>query len=497
MNQALSGGHQKTLEAGQIILNQGGNAVDAAIAAYLVSFISEPCMGSIGAGGFAIVNDNQKVQVFDFFCQTPKQKKDPNSLEFFPVTVNFGNTTEDFHVGKGSVAVPGAIAGIFKLYEEYGTMSIKDIAEPAILWAKEGIALDTFQSYDLSLLQNIVALAPEMRSTFFGADGTLKQEGDLIKLPQFSDFLEVLSIEGSDLFYKGEIAAQVSKDMESEGLLTRADFEAYSATIKAPLSFDFFDRQIHTVGFPSVGGMILTSALNKFQDEQIDKSSAPYSIEHFQHLVSAFREVQVLQNDPAKIAYYLWEQFGISTNIKQEKGHKWGGTSHFNIIDKDGMSVALTTSIGEGSGYFIPGTDMQMNNMLGEEALMPNGFHNWECDVRLQSMMCPTISTNKNGKTSLILGSGGAGRIPYALAQVLINEAYYHLPLEEAIQNGRIHLSKEAIECEKGFDFDVSLFPNINFWEERSLFFGGVNAISEIGSSWLPVADERRHGSIL
>ena len=127
MNYALSGGHKKTIEAAEIILKQGGNAVDAAIAAYLVSFVAEPCMASLGAGGFALINDKEQIKVVDFFCQTPIKKMRIPQQDFYPVTVDFGRTTEDFHVGKGSIAVPGALAGIYKMHELYGTTPLKQL----------------------------------------------------------------------------------------------------------------------------------------------------------------------------------------------------------------------------------------------------------------------------------------------------------------------------------------------------------------------------------
>ena len=145
MPYAISGGHQKTIEAAEIILSQGGNAVDASIAAYLVSFIAEPCMASLGAGGFAMVNDTQSIKMIDFFCQTPKKKQKVEHQEFLPIVVDFGNTTEEFQVGKGSIATPGAIAGIYKMHEIWGKIPLTEIFQPAIQWSKEGVKVDKFK----------------------------------------------------------------------------------------------------------------------------------------------------------------------------------------------------------------------------------------------------------------------------------------------------------------------------------------------------------------
>ena len=498
MPYAISGGHHKTIEAAEIILSQGGNAIDAAIAAYLVSFIAEPCMASLGAGGFAMVNDTQSIKMVDFFCQTPKNKKRISEQEFSPVIVDFGNTTEEFHVGKGSIAVPGAVAGIYKMHEIWGKIPLTEIFEPALQWSKEGIKLDKFQAYDFQLLQNIFKLNPKGRELFFDSNDVLKQEGQNIKMPQYHDFLSVLKVEGQDLFYKGEIANKVSNDMIEGGHLVRADFEEYQVHVKDPISFDFMDHTICTTGFPSVGGMLITALLNTFQDLVAKESIQFLSISHFQRLIETFSSIQRLKNDPQTISNYLINQFGINSSTKQRfGGSKWGGTSHFNVVDEDGMTVCLTTSIGEGSGYFIEGTDMQMNNMLGEEALMPNGFHNWQTDVRLQSMMSPSIVTKKNGSTLLGLGSGGAGRIPYMVSQAIINILYFGIKPEKAIDAPRVHIQDGIIEIEEGFDIATDFFDNINVWDSKSLFFGGTNIVHRENNRLSGIADQRRFGAVI
>jgi len=498
MPYAISGGHQKTIEAAEIILSQGGNAVDASIAAYLVSFVAEPCMASIGAGGFAMINDTKSIKMVDFFCQTPKNKQKVENQEFFPIVVDFGNTTEEFQVGKGSIATPGAIAGMYKMHEIWGKIPLSEIFEPALQWSRDGVKADKFQAYDFGLLENIFNLSPSGKELFFKSDGQMKEEGDLIKMPHYHDFLDVLKIEGKDLFYKGEIAKQISKDLEDGGHLSRADFEEYEVYVKDPISFKFIDHTICTAGFPSVGGMLIAALLNTFQDSITKKHPQFLSIDHFQYLVNTFSKIQLLNNDPLKISNYLIDQFGINTSIKQKLGGaKWGGTSHFNVIDNNGMTVCLTTSIGEGSGYFIEGTDMQMNNMLGEEALMPNGFHNWMPDVRLQSMMSPSIVRDNNGNTLLGIGSGGAGRIPYAISQAIINLLYFGVDPLKAVESPRIHFQDNIIEMEAGFDIKSDLIENLNVWDFKSLFFGGTNLIHRKNNRFSGIADQRRHGAVI
>ena len=133
----LSAGHEKTAAAAAEVLKIGGNAVDAAIAAFFTSFIAEPCMSSAGGGAFANVFFEGKPRLYDFFCQTPRNKRPVSAVNFFPITVDFGDTTEEFHVGHGSVAVPGSIAGAFRLHRDFGSIPMRELVQPAMAFAKK------------------------------------------------------------------------------------------------------------------------------------------------------------------------------------------------------------------------------------------------------------------------------------------------------------------------------------------------------------------------
>ena len=143
--QAIAAGHEETLASAKIILQEGGNAFDAAIAAYLSMFITEPCMASAGAGGFAMCyTPASGVEMLDFFTQTPLAKPELEKRDFYPIEVNFGNEVETFHVGLASAATPGAIGGIYELHKRFGSMPMSELIQPAMKLAKEGVVLNTF-----------------------------------------------------------------------------------------------------------------------------------------------------------------------------------------------------------------------------------------------------------------------------------------------------------------------------------------------------------------
>ncbi|MFT6147339.1 MAG: gamma-glutamyltranspeptidase/glutathione hydrolase [Saprospiraceae bacterium] len=491
MNGKISAGHHVTAQAASEILKIGGNAVDAAIAAMFASFVAEPCMSSAGGGAFANVLFNGKARVYDFFCQTPRQKRPVSEVDFFPITVDFGDTTEDFYVGRGSVAVPGAIAGAFALHRDFGSIPMRELVQPAMEFAKNGVEVVPFQYLDFQLLESILQVSDVSKSIYFKEDGTLKNIGESQKMPQFVDFLDFISREGEAAFYQGEIARKVADDQaRNGGYLTREDFEKYEVIIREPLSFKYRDYEILTNPLPSTGGSLMALMmmnLEKVTDNHLSKK-------HILNVLNTLETVQDFGKLPHQLAKALMQ------NLKKHTS-KNGSTTHFNIVDKYGNAVSLTSTNGEGCGSYIENTQVQLNNMLGESALVPEGFHNWKPNTRLSSMMAPTLVLDNQKEFKATLGSGGAGRIPSMMMQVLHHLVDYNLPLEEAVMTPRIHLSGgqlniendgfEAIPDNKDIDHELIVF------NQKSLFFGGVHAIVKEKETLIGVADARREGVVI
>ena len=213
----VAAGHPDTAEAAVRMLEEGGNAFDAAIAALFVTFIAEPCMSSMGGGGFmTAVNGAGKAVVVDFFTQTPRAKRPASQLNFFPVEVNFGSATEVFHVGMGSMATPGSLAGACEIHERWGSLPFAELLAPAIEFAKQGSLIDDFQALDIQLLHEILAVSEGAEPIFF-PNGERVKAGDHIIMPHFADLLETLGKEGKALFYRGEVAQQIVKDCQQKG----------------------------------------------------------------------------------------------------------------------------------------------------------------------------------------------------------------------------------------------------------------------------------------
>lgn len=475
----IAAGHQETAKAAALILEDGGNAFDAAIAAFFASFIAEPCMSSAGGGAFANIWTAAGQSLFlDCFCQTPRSKQLHGLVDFEPMVVNFGSTSETFHVGMGTIAVPGIIAGIDYIHRHFGTRPLSVLVQPALELARQGVTMNGFQNFDIRVLEVIMTREEESRAIFY-PDGNPLAVGEILRMPALADYLEFLVKEGKREFYEGELAKQLVADCrERGGYLTLDDMANYQVRVDQPLRFSYRDRTVLTNPLPSVGGTLLGFILRKL--DQVPSYTA-YSPEHVQTLQQILDEVYRIERRPTEL------------------NKKWGSTSHFNIIDRQGNAINITMSNGEGCGYMVPGTNVMMNNMLGEASLLPDGLHSWTPDTRLASMMSPTLVLDANQQLEIVLGTGGGSRIPAAIAQVLHYLIDFKRPVQEAVHAARLHNEHQELNLEP--DFVGKHLPQSDLkvvnWQAPAMFFGGVHSLQRQGQTWRAAADDRREGYAL
>lgn len=487
MNYAISAGHEKTLESAQDILESGGNAFDAAISAYFTSFVAEPCMASAGAGGFANIYTEQGLTFCaDFFCQTPVKKYGAATNGLIPIEVDFGSSKELFYAGASAMAVPGAIKFIYELHEKYGSLPMTVLMQHARHYAKNGIKLNTFQAIDLNLLEKIFRMDKSVRNVFFKEDNSLKLEGDVIHMSDYDLFLDALASDGVDLFYKGEIADIIdSYSRINQGHIRKIDFESYHVHWDQSLRISFDNSIVLVPPRSSTGSWIMANILSELNKVLNDQWQNDY--------LSIVKDLVALPG-----GYECFKSRFQKLSLSSDEAHNnqaYGGTSHFNIVDQWGNAIALTTTIGEGNGYFIPGTMMQMNNMLGETALQPDGLGTWTPGSRLNSMMTPSIILDDQKRLRACLGSGGAARIPYVITQVLLYILRSGYSLENSIAAPRLYLSKSGNHVESGFMINSDKLDQAQRWTKPSLFFGGVHGIQVDNQGiFHSCGDHRRYG---
>jgi gamma-glutamyltranspeptidase / glutathione hydrolase len=502
----VAAGHPETARTAGIILKEGGNAFDALIAAQFTAFVAEPVLTSPGGGGFLLAETPGGKQVaYDFFVQTPSIKRDKSGLQFFPISANFGEVKQDFHIGPGAAAVPGMVKGIFEIHRDLCTIPISRLAEPAIALAREGVAMNAFQSGVFDIIKPIYQYSEEVRQIFRSPSNPsrLIREGEILKLPDLADTLEALVKNGEDFFYDGDIARSISKIFSDEGgHLTRDDLRNYRIIKREPLKFTYRDGAVSINPPPASGGILVAFALKLLERVKADvppfgSETYPDLLSQVQHMTNKARvdalaadQPAVKLLDPAYLERYRKEIAGRTAFYR--------GTTQISIEDSSGNLASLTSSNGEGCGVLIPGTGIMLNNMLGEQDLNPGGFHSWRPNQRLTSMMAPGILKMK-GNTNIVFGSGGSNRIRTAILQVLINLVDFKMPLEEAVNSPRIHFEDGKLNAETGFAAEQitrlkKRCPEVKIWKEKSLFFGGVHCVSRGPRGFKGSGDVRRGG---
>ena len=497
-------GHTGTATAAVEILRAGGNAADAAIAGFFAACVCEPVLASPGGGGFAMVGfDHRPPRLLDFFTQTPVRCRSVDELDFESVWVDFGSARQEFHIGWGSVATPGAVRGMFELHRQYASMPMTALVESAIELIRSGVAVSSQQAEVLTLVEPIYIGRPGARKIFSSSSepGRVARAGEVVAFSDLADFLDTLAREGDDLFYRGEFSALVDAGSASGGgSVCRADFEAYEAIWRQPLQTTFRDATVWLNPPPSAGGCLVMFALSLLSQLEPLIEEDDYFLAIAECLDSTNEaRLKSTGSQPWPDLDKLFGEEMVEKYSRQLMGHRaaWRGTTHLSVADSQGNSIGITVSNGEGCGEVISGTGVMMNNMLGEEDLNPQGFHQWQCDQRMSSMMSPTIV--RMAERMITLGSGGSNRIRSSILQSIVQMIDRGLAPEQAVLFPRIHLEGSTLNIEGDIASDVlqklyDRFPEYNQFDGRNFFFGGVHSVVVTPQDTSGAGDPRRAG---
>jgi gamma-glutamyltranspeptidase/glutathione hydrolase len=332
----------------------------------------------------------------------------------------------------------------------------------------------------------------------------------MITMTTFADTLAYLAKKGVREFYQGDIAHQLVNDcQEFGGYLTLDDLKHYRVIERQPLTVNYRGNTLFTNPPPSSGGTLIAWALKLLSTVELANLGFG-SARHLEILAQVMQLTNAARQTGLKDYLYqenIVDQFLADDSLAQyqqdlaETVNKWGSTTHISVIDEVGNAASVTTSNGEGSGYVIPGTGIMVNNMLGEEDLNPQGFHQWQENVRISSMMSPSIVV-QNNQAEVVLGSGGSNRIRTAILQVISNILDFNMPVEQAVNSPRTHGENGRFHVEPGLTEAEILSPlltnqQVVRWREKNLFFGGVHTVMKTSDSLLVGAgDNRRDGAV-
>ncbi|HKN95177.1 MAG TPA: gamma-glutamyltransferase, partial [Thermoleophilaceae bacterium] len=419
MRGVVAGGHPLTAEAGARVLREGGNAVDAAVAAALMSFAAESPLTGPGAGGFMLVHTaGGEDHLLDFFVAAPGRGPDAREpAGLTPAKVWWNDESfQLFHIGASSCGVYGNTKGLAEALARFGTMPLSElVAEPAQA-AREGVPLSEVQEYLFKILDPLLAAEPEGRA-IFNPEGRALRAGEKVRFPELGDLLERLGAEGPDFLYTGDVAAAVSDwVLERGGLITREDLASYEVIEREPARAEYRGRDVITNPPPSSGGILIAYALDML--ERLDRPADVRALVQVMDQANRARTeefISSLHNEGYLERFLAREAIESAAS---EVHSRLGSTTHISVLDGDGACVALTCSNGSSSGVIVPGTGVHLNNMLGEADLNPHGYHRHEPGRRIPSMMAPTVVL-REGKPEVALGSAGSNRIRSAILQTI------------------------------------------------------------------------------
>ncbi|HEY7381732.1 MAG TPA: gamma-glutamyltransferase [Gaiella sp.] len=433
MRGAIAAGHPGTAAVGAGVLADGGNAVDAAVAAVLAAFVAEGPLTGPAGGGFLLVREpGTPPVVLDCFFAVPARARG----EMVELVIDFADaSTQVFHIGEESVAVPGLLAGLEEAHRRFGSWAWADLVEPALVLARAGVEVNDAQAFLHEILVPILQRDEGGRRIYAGGARLVTE--DLVPA------LELIRGDGA-----GALAVLLPE--------LAADLAGYAVLERTPLRGTLFGHEILTTPEPSMGGAVVQAALAALDGSR----------------------------DPAALPGAIGRSYaGVAATTRVT------GTTHVAVLDAGGTVASFSSTLGSGSGVFRHG--FQLNNMLGELDVI--GREPRPAGSRLPSMMTPTLCLAE-GEPRLVLGSAGSVRLAGAIAQVAWRVIARGEPVEEAIAAPRVHVDDGLLHLEGGWDEPVASELDVLRWSGSNLFFGGVSAVERRPGGELAAAGDPRRG---
>ncbi len=518
MEGAVAAGHPLTARAGADVLAAGGNAVDACIAAAAVGWVAESPLTGPGAGGFMLVHRARDGRdfVLDFFVAIPGRGLAAGvggEPDVVAVPFGAGDTTQTFLIGPASCAVPGSVAGLAAAHRRFGTVPWSRLLAPAIELARTGVELTAEQALLHTVLDDVLRREPEGREVY-GARRPLRA-GDRLVMGALASTLELIAADGAQALYRGELARRVVAAVDARGgRITEDDLAAYRVVERRPVRVAYRGHEVVSNPPPSAGGVLIAYALRLL--DSVGAGGPSGSPAALSVLAETAREAAAAREGDFIAALHrgglarrlLSDErvAAAATRVLARRGRPvtseprgLPSTTHVSVLDGNGNAASLSSSTGCGSGVFVPGTGIQLNNMLGETDLNPVGAPS-RPGRRLTSMMAPTLVL-RGGRPRLVVGSAGSERLRGAIVQTIVNVVDHGLPVGAAIERPRVHLDGCDLHCEGGID-DAAVeglerwgYPTVRWpGPGRNLYFGGVSAVAVSGEGRLEAAGDPRRG---
>ncbi len=484
----------------------GGNAVDAALAAMLVTTVTEPGLVSMAGAAYITVqpNDGSPPVTVDGGVEMPGRGLAPEEL---------GGGLREVHtayaggvtmtVGHGSVATPGCLRALDLAHRQEGRIPWREVVAPSVAAARGGFAHGRASHTYLEFVhRDIFGWHPESYAALHTPDGALIPFGQKVNVPHLADTMQTLADDGAEAFYIGDIADLVVREVRGGGgILTAADLAAYEAVVRPALPARLRDWSLATNPAPAVGGVVVAAMLTLLAGRP---KQGPWSEDDLRHLVAIERAVLRHRADVLDVA----ADRQVAAEALMDTVHRdtlslatSPSTAHVSVVADDGTACAITASAGYGSGVLVPGTGIWLNNCLGEQELTPHGAHGEPPGARLLTAMAPTVGRRDDGAV-LAIGSPGSDRIPTSVAQVLALHVEGGLGLQQAVAHPRVHVRLGTeVGDQAVHEEDLALPDDLGLpsraMPPHAMYFGGVGfALATADGALDAAGDPRRTGAV-
>jgi len=519
----------RATKVGVAVLEDGGNAVDAAVAVGFALSVTLPRAGNLGGGGFMMIYDetSKKVEALDYREKAPKAAfRDM----FLDSELNVDKNRARFSVL--SAGVPGTVAGLLEAHKKYGRLPLRQLIAPAIKLA-ENLPMSFAMAESLNRKREYLSHSEASQKTYYKPDGSSWSIGDTIKQNHLAKVLKAISKTNGKSFYKGDTAKKIVDFIQSEnGLMTLDDLASYRPVWRTPLKAQFGDATIYSMPPPSSGGIHLVQLLNIIQNFPIEK--AGHNTVYSTHMMTeamkfAYADRSKYLGDPDFVEVPVNKLVSvdyantIAGKISFDKvlpskdvlpgmyiSDESPQTTHFSVIDKDGNMVSntYTLNFSFGSGITVPETGILLNNEMDDfssKAGVPNGYgllggdaNAIEAEKRPLSSMTPVLVLNK-GEPWLATGSPGGSRIITIVYNFLLNKMVHGMNIASATVAPRIHHQwyPEVLMLEKGFPLDTAKLleqkgHKIKFYNP----WGSLQSVEYKNGVFYGFSDTRRPGSL-
>ena len=519
--------HYLATNAGHSILEEGGNAYDAAIAVAFALAVVLPRAGNIGGGGFMVMFDEASQESYSIdYRETAPEAATKDMFLNSDGSVNKKRATQ----GVLSIGVPGTVYGMWEVHKKFGSLPWSKLLAPAIELAEDGFLISPFMADALNKRYKKLGKYENFKKIFY--QNYPVQMHQRLKQPNLAETLKTISKNGVKGFYEGEIATMIDAYMrENGGLITKKDLKNYRPIWRDTLHGTFNEYEIVTMGPPSSGGVHIIQMLNILENYDLvtmGHNSPTYAALLTESMKYAYADRSKYLGDPdffdvpvqslisKEYAKNIYKKIKLNSITPSEKilpgselKHESLDTTHFSVADTDGNFVSNTYTLnsGFGSGVIVDGTGVLMNNEMDDFVSapgVPNQFglvggeaNKIEPFKRPLSSMTPTIVL-RDDKPIYATGSPGGSRIITTVLQFLLNTLVFKMEISDATVAPRIHhqWKPDVLMLETGFDIQHA--DKIESFGQKIYLSGPGTALESIekkGDFFYGFGDTRRPDS--